>query len=180
MPAACENARDWGPSTGDRWARLARLVAVCGRQMRRSLSDQAARHDLNDAEFLLLWSCRESAENDLSQNGLAASIGLSSSQLSGLVERLRQRGLTAVVRSRLDRRRQHWCLTAEGERVLDAILSSLGSFEESLAARLSESEQSTTQHLLTQLSAAASSPPELADHPDTFQCQSDVLTGDAA
>lgn len=147
--------RDATLVAGVTWARLARLTAVCGRQMRRSLAEITARHDLNDAEFLLLWACRELAENEVSQNGLAASIGLSSSQLSGLVEGLRQRGLADVKRSRLDRRRQHWCLTAAGDGVLDEILASLGMFESALNAELPAPEQADALSLLHRLATAA-------------------------
>lgn len=145
--------------TGARWARIARLMAVCGRQMRRTLADEAGVHNLNDAEFLLLWACRESGESDLSQNGLAASIGLSSSQLSGLVEGLRQRGLADVKRSRLDRRRQHWCLTQAGNRVLDEILTALGQFEVLLDAEFSPADQIGTLRLLERLARVSERSP---------------------
>lgn len=169
-------------AAGSRWARLARLASVCGRQMRRSLGEQAARHDLNDAEFLLLWACRESAENDLAQNGLAASIGLSSSQLSGLVERLRQRGLADVKRSRLDRRRQHWCLTADGKRVVDDILVSLAPLEESLDAELAAPTKSDALQLLHQLAGAverATQHEELGQQPSR-DCRREALQGAAS
>lgn len=90
-----------------------RLVAiVTGRVLQKQLGIHARAAGVRDAEFLLLWACyRASGQN---QRELADRLGMSTAQLSGLVEGLRSRGLLACRRAEMDRRRQEWTLTDSG------------------------------------------------------------------
>jgi DNA-binding MarR family transcriptional regulator len=75
--------------------------------------------------------------------------------MSGLVERLRQRGLIEVQRSAVDRRRQVWRTTEQGRQVLADLRPHLASAAAQLDRKLPLADQQTVLALCEQLTAAA-------------------------
>ena len=71
--------------------------------------------ELTDSELLVVWLCRGAAG---CRSSWPAPIGVSPAQMSGMVERLRARGLVAMHRPAMDRRRQVWRTTAGGQALL--------------------------------------------------------------
>jgi DNA-binding MarR family transcriptional regulator len=97
---------------------LTHELSRCHRLLRVWLQDRLRPWKIRDTEFLVLWLCDRFAAQGVVQHELAAAVGVSEAQMSGLVERLRQNGLLVGCRGEPDRRRQYWRLTAEGTDLL--------------------------------------------------------------
>lgn len=136
MPADISGLEQGNPAT--RWVESAERMLACGRLLHGHISRQAGRHQLSEAEFSLLWACRDIPSSGVGQNELAARLAVSPAQVSGLVERLRRKGLLEGHRPSHDRRRQHWQLTPEGRDTLQAVLAGLADW----AGRLDEALRS--------------------------------------
>ena len=130
---------------GQRAERLLALVhwtSAASRQLRRRLAEAAAAIELSDPELLVLWLCRGGGQV---QVDLAAAIGSSPAQMSGLVERLRGRTLIAVHRSITDRRRQVWRTTGAGDALLLQAAGHLAAMASAVDAGLSAGEQQSVE-----------------------------------
>lgn len=136
---------------------LIHWLSAAGRQLRRKLADVAAESDLSDSELLVVWLCGGEGRVQVE---LAAAVGVSPAQMSGLVERLGQRGLVAMNRPARDRRRQVWKTAPAGRELLASLAAPLQSFAASLECRLATHEQRLLQELCEQL---ASTDGDLAD-----------------
>jgi DNA-binding MarR family transcriptional regulator len=110
----------------------ARIDAMCrgivaGKLATRELGALVRPVGLVEAEFRLLWALAMPAGGEaavhLGQSGLADELAVSPAQVSGLVERLRSRGLIESSLVGGDRRRQAWRLTKTGEQVIARVLS---------------------------------------------------------
>jgi DNA-binding MarR family transcriptional regulator len=137
--------------------RLLRLIfwtSAASRQLRRCLASLANSAGISDGELLTLWLCL-GEEGGLVQGDLAASLGVSPAQMSGIVERLRQRGLIEMHRQALDRRRQVWRGTAAARQVLESLTVALANLADHLSAQLTPDEQQTALALGQRLAAAA-------------------------
>jgi DNA-binding MarR family transcriptional regulator len=86
---------------------------------------------------------------------LAAAVGISPAQMSGLAERLGKRQLVALNRPARDRRRQVCKTTATGEELLARAARPLASLAETLADRLAPDERALVQSLCERLAASA-------------------------
>ena len=106
-------------SPDERLMHLVHRTSGAGRLLRRLLADLAATAGLSDAELLLVWLCTGQSQGWV-QVDLAIAVGLSPAQTSGMVERLRQRGLIEMQRLATDRRRQVWRATTTGAATMDA------------------------------------------------------------
>ncbi len=142
--------------SGSRWAdapwlSLAQLSARCARQLRGLLARCVERCGLSDGEFLLLWLCSTASEQGVAQRELAEGVAASPAQASGLVERLRQRGLIAASRRTGDRRKNYWRLTPEGERLLAEAMVHVAPQSSRLEARLTFDQQRLLGKLLENL-----------------------------
>ena len=147
---------------------LLRLVSRCERELRRALADRVRHLAISDVELFVLWLCYTAHEPGVAQNELAGAAGVSAAQMSGLVERLRQRGLLLPKRCAEDRRRQYWNLTDEGSRTLHEIQADFGAVSAALTRHLSIDEQKLLASLLERLARAAERPLALrAVSPDT-------------
>ena len=135
------------PWTGsaERLLRLVYRTSTAARQLRRLLAERVARWELSDSEMLILWLCWQPGKSGRVQGDLASSLGISPAQTSALVEGLRQRGFLQHERSTLDRRRQIWRLSLEGE----ALLEEMGAAISELADRF-EGELTTDEHRLAE------------------------------
>jgi DNA-binding MarR family transcriptional regulator len=146
------------PATADaRAERLLRLIhwsSAASRQLRRHLAEAAAPFDLSDSELLVVWLCRDA---DRVQVELAAAIGVSQAQMSGVVERLRSRGLVAMHRPTIDRRRQVWRARAAGLDLLARIAPGLEELARSLEEAVAADAQQTAETLCIQLANATGS-----------------------
>lgn len=140
---------------GDRLLMLVHRANCAARQLRRRLAAAAETAGLSDNEVLVLWLAAGVAEG-LVQGDLATAIGISPAQMSGIVERLRKRGLIRMERSPLDRRRQVWRSTPVGHEVLESLKPGLVAIAEQLDARVSPAEQQAAVALCQQLTAASS------------------------
>jgi DNA-binding MarR family transcriptional regulator len=146
-------AASW-PASNQQAESLLRLIhwsGAAGRQLRRRLAEVAAAFDLTDTELLVVWLCSAGA---CVQIELAGAIGVSPSQMSGLAERLRSRGLVAMHRPALDRRRQMWVTTASGQVLLDRIAGRLETIAAEIADVLSHEEQRMAQAFCQRLAEA--------------------------
>ena len=125
--------------------RLLLAVDWANRKLKHLLD--AALHPLEttESEFFLLWQLRR--RNDWGQNELALALSISPAQMSGIVERLRQRGWLEVQRSTTDRRRQHLRLSHLGSSTLQQAVENLLPLSTALEQALPLSQQTI---LLTQ------------------------------
>jgi DNA-binding MarR family transcriptional regulator len=116
------------------------------------MGELTATLDLSDTELIVVWLC---SDGDRVQVDLAAATGISPAQMSGLMERLRSRGLVAMHRLARDRRRQIWRATPTGQSLLVNAAQHLNDLAACLAEHLSEEEQLTAQTLCQRLAEAA-------------------------
>lgn len=140
---------DAAPSVTAELLDLTCRVIASGRHAARRIAGQVQAFGLSEAEFRLLWelraSCGERSANDettgprgsiapelLSQTELGRRLGLSASQVSAVVGRLRLARYVSGMRPPGNRRRQVWQLTEEGDAVLRRCLAqlTLGSSQE--------------------------------------------------
>jgi DNA-binding MarR family transcriptional regulator len=115
------------------WLRLVQAVSFCGRQFRKKLAELSAPHALNDTSCLILWACFDTPPEGRAQHELAALLGVSPAQLSGLVDQLGAQGYLMARRPAHDRRRQYWRLTPAGRDVVENILAAIASLASALA-----------------------------------------------
>lgn len=131
-------------SRAERFLALVHYSSAAGRHLRRQLAEVAAAAGLSDGELLVVWLCRGGGRVQVE---LAAAIGVSPAQMSGMVERLRSRGLVDMHRPSRDRRRQVWCTSQAGFALLDGLAPRL----EALAAGIDVSMPPTDQHAMVAL-----------------------------
>ena len=136
----------------ERLLRLIHWSSAASRQLRRQLADVAGAFDLTDNELLIVWLCRGTGRV---QFELAAAIGVSPAQMSGIVERLGTRGLVAMRRSTIDRRRQMWQTSSAGQTLLDRVAPRLETLAASLSGCLSLAEQDGVEALCQKLAEGA-------------------------
>lgn len=105
------------------WLAQAIETIAAGRRRQKQLGDHAGAADLGESEALLLWTCAR--QNAASQRILSARLGLSTGQVSGVLEGLRRRGLLTGRRSEIDRRRQAWSITDAGRAALAKVQTSI-------------------------------------------------------
>ena len=162
QPATQQTAEAALDALADELLSLIHGLSSASRQLRRRLTEAGESFGLTDQDVLLLWLCRGSGRVQVE---LAASLGVSPAQMSGAVERLRQRSLLAMRRSTLDRRRQVWRTTDDGVALLVATAMPLGQFRERLESHLPAQGLRTAQQLCAAVSEAASEPaPNGAEH----------------
>jgi DNA-binding MarR family transcriptional regulator len=101
-------------------------LSRCHRLLRAWLNERLRPWEIRDTEFFVLWLCDRFAPSGVVQHELAAAVGVSEAQMSGLVERMRQNGLLIGCRGEPDRRRQYWRLTAAGDERLARIRAVVG------------------------------------------------------
>lgn len=144
----------------ERLLRLAHWTSTASRHLRRRIAEATAALDLSDTELIVVWLC--SGEGRV-QIDLASAIGISPAQMSGLVERLRSRGLVAMHRQARDRRRQIWRATLEGQALLANAAGHLNELAECVAEHLSEPEQLAMESFSQRLTEAAVDSSRAAD-----------------
>jgi DNA-binding MarR family transcriptional regulator len=135
-------------SHAERFLRLVRWTSAASRQLRKRLGELAAAFELSDTELLVVWLCSGGGRVQVE---LAGAIGVSPAQMSGMVERLRSRGLVGMHRSAMDRRRQVCRTTAEGETLLARASNHLTEITAVVGTGLSETEQEKAQELCERL-----------------------------
>ena len=139
-------------SQADHLVGLIHWLSAAGRQLRRQLSAVAADCDLNDSELLVVWLCNDAGRVQVE---LAAAIGVSPAQMSGLVERLGRRGLVAMNRLASDRRRQVWKTSPAGLTLLAQVAAPLESLAAELCQSVAPHEQRLMRSLCERLAVAA-------------------------
>jgi DNA-binding MarR family transcriptional regulator len=138
-------------SQADRLLRLVHWTSTAGRHLRRRLAEVAEVLALSDTELLVVWLC---SGNGRVQVDLAASIGISPAQMSGMVERLRSRGLVAMHRLAMDRRRQVCRTSPAGQMLLVDAARHLNELTACVRRGLNIDEQQTAQALCERLAEA--------------------------
>ena len=128
------------------WFALAHRIFVCSRILREVLADCTAGAEVSEGEVLLLWTCRMAGPPGVGQKELARAMAVSPAHVSGLVERLREKGYLRGQRDPADRRRQCWQLTADGKAALRAVLDELSNRTRRLQRELGVND---TQSLTT-------------------------------
>lgn len=114
-----------GSGQTDAFVRVVLRLAVFSRDLRRLLAKHLKSTKLNDTQFLLLFVCRETANQGISQIDLAALVGVSPAQMSSLVEQLQSQQLLETWRCPTDRRKQRLRLTVGGDELLNAALAKI-------------------------------------------------------
>jgi len=147
-PAAGLGSRPPGDSQAERLLRLVHWTSAASRQLRRRLAEVALAIDLSDAELLVVWLCRGDGHVQVE---LAGAIGISPAQMSGLVERLRIRGLVAMHRLAMDRRRQVWRTSPAGESLLGGVAGQLDELAAAVGTTLTEDQQQAALSLCERL-----------------------------
>ncbi|MEU4293238.1 MarR family transcriptional regulator [Kribbella sp. NPDC026596] len=128
--------------------RLSRLSQLFDGELRRNF----ARHDLDRASFDVLATLRRSnSEHSLTPAGLMHSSMVTSGAISQRLDRLEARGLVTRAPSETDGRGVRVTLTAEGLRLIDAVLPTHVDTEHQLLAGLSADEQKQLAGLLRTL-----------------------------
>jgi DNA-binding MarR family transcriptional regulator len=128
--------------------RLSRLSQLFDGALRRNF----ARHDLDRASFDVLATLRRSnSEHSLTPAGLMHSSMVTSGAISQRLDRLEARGLVTRAPSETDGRGVRVTLTAEGLRLIDAVLPTHVDTEHQLLAGLSADEQRQLAGLLRTL-----------------------------
>lgn len=117
---------------------MTQQLLACGRMLRQQLAVVTRQIGLNDTQFLVLWSCSTVQSSRTSQRDLGERLGISPAQISAMVEDLRRRNLLIGQRSASDRRRQTWCLTSEGQAVVDAAATALQPWADTMANHLGD------------------------------------------
>src|SRR5438874_3544494 len=131
-------------SHADRLLRLVHWTSTASRHLRKRLAELAKPFALSDTELLVIWLCSGGGRIQVE---LAAAIGISPAQMSGMVERLRSRGLVAMHRLAMDRRRQVWRTTAAGQALLAEAAGHLNELATGISRGLSVEEQSAAEGL---------------------------------
>jgi DNA-binding MarR family transcriptional regulator len=144
-----------GDQRAERLLALVHWTSAASRHLRRRLAEAASAIDLSDAELLVLWLCHGGGQV---QVDLAAAIGISPAQMSGLAERLRARELVAMHRSATDRRRQVWRTTPAGESLLAQAAAHLDVLAIAVDGGLSSAEQQTVETLCRRLVETVAQP----------------------
>lgn len=139
-------------SQADRLLRLVHWTSTASRHLRRRLADVAKSQKLSDTELLVVWLC---SGDGRVQGDLAGAIGISPAQMSGMVERLRARGLVAMHRLAMDRRRQVCRTSANGQALLARSAECLNELVACLGQCLDGNEQQMAQALCQRLAEAA-------------------------
>jgi len=150
------------PPADQRLLRLVERTSSAGRALRRLLADQAAAVQLSDAELLVVWLCGEASSHGMVQGDLALAIGVSPALMSGLVQRLLERGLIEMQRSTVDRRRQVWRTTEPGRQLLTELRPLLARLAGLLDRHVPPGDQQTAAELCERLSDAVADLDELA------------------
>lgn len=136
----------------DRLLRLVHWTSTASRHLRRRLAEVAEVFELSDTELLVVWLCSGGGRIQVE---LAGAIGVSPAQMSGLVERLRSRGLVAMHRLAMDRRRQIWRTTSAGQTLLGQAAGHLNELAACVGGAVSSDEQQAAQTLCERLAEAA-------------------------
>ena len=150
------------------WLELAELLSRCERLLRDEIQQRTARQGLSEAQFSLLWTCRQAPAGGLSQSELSQALALSAAHVSGQVEQLRAKGLLAGQRSAPDRRRQLWQLTSAGQAQLDTLLEELLGWAEQLDRQLAPDRRQALAGLLKQLAACLAGESAVATAPRLY------------
>ncbi len=145
----------------DGLAELAQELAFCQRHLWSLLMECLRPWKLSYTEFVVLWFCERAAACGVPQKELVIATGVSSAQISGVVEQLRRRGLLAAERGPQDRRQQLWHLADEGRRMVAELRTGLAPAAEHLCARMSPLDTERLRELLQRLRTAAELPPLL-------------------
>ena len=153
------------PLTADGLLRLIYWTSAAGRQIRRCLSTLAEQAGLTDCELFTIWLCLGD-DGGMVQGALATALGVSPAQMSGIVERLRQRGLIEMHRQTLDRRRQVWRGTTAAREALESLAMPLAQLADDIAAQVPLADQKQSQALCQRIAQAAERWPNEA-HSDT-------------
>ena len=157
---ASRNAPSSAPtdSSGVAALELAYEMACCQRLLRAGFIRRLCKWGVSDCDFWALWLCRRSPPQGIFQYQLAAAVGVSAAQMSGLVERLRRQGLLAGSRADGDRRRQYWRLTTAGERLLAEIQADIGEWTKGWEIACSPQDRRAILAWLRELSQAVAKP----------------------
>jgi DNA-binding MarR family transcriptional regulator len=132
--------------------RLIHWTSAASRQLRRLLAEIAAACDLSDSELLVVWLCQAAGRVQVE---LASAVGVSPAQMSGIVERLRRRGLVAMHRPAGDRRRQVWKTAAAGQALLSQVARPLADLAAGLSQRVESQDQLAALAACERLAARA-------------------------
>jgi DNA-binding MarR family transcriptional regulator len=109
-------------------------LVVAGKLALRQIASWVEPFGVRENEFRLLWLLfqQEQGQQQAPQRGqvvLTERLAVSAAQVSGLVERLRERGFVAPVSNPSDRRRQFWRLTPAGKALVSRVISNVAALE---------------------------------------------------
>ena len=106
------------------------------RLMRERLSEVAKHEGISDADLLTLLSCVGS-DDGVHQRDLARRVGVSTAQMSGVVDRLKGLGFMEDRRASDDRRRVHWKVSQSGIELIERLSDCLELLERAVSGDVS-------------------------------------------
>lgn len=110
-------------------------------------------HGVSGSRFAILAMIARSTAEGIGQTELAASLNLSESNVSVLVEALRKAGLLHRLRSKTDRRRSVLLLSPTGRELVALLTAARNALAESLVEGISLQQLANLRRLLTELDA---------------------------
>lgn len=122
----------------------------------------ATAHDLTAQQAQLLCMVKDGPR---AMGDLVAMLRIDKSSVSGLVDRVGQRGLVTRERSDTDGRAVTVAHTAGGKRRAEAFYAETSARLEEVVAHLAPDHRSTLSALLSEIVCACSVPPVFGDHP---------------
>ena len=138
-------------SEADALLRLFHWTSQASRHLRRRLAEVAGQFELSDTELLVLWVCSGGGRVQIE---LAGEIGVSPAQTSGMVERLHSRGLIAIRRQAVDRRRQVCETTVAGVELVEQSAGRMAAIVGSIGGELTPDERQLAEALCQRLATA--------------------------
>ncbi len=155
------------------WTEISRLLSLCQRRLSRSMQEG---QQFSESELLVLCACQAHEASGVAQVELAEASGMSTGQISHLVERLRKEGMLQSRRAENDRRRRLWQLTEVGERRLHEAGRILSQQLAVMDRQVNESDKSALHSLLTRMSDEQSDSGKTASTIPTKQSVSKTAT----
>jgi len=121
----------------------------------------ATAHDLTAQQAQLLCMVKDGPR---AMGDLVAMLRIDKSSVSGLVDRVGQRGLVTRTRSQTDGRAVTVALTIDGKRRAEAFYAETSARLEEVVALLAPDHRSTLATLLSEIVGACAVPPVFGDH----------------
>ncbi len=145
----CSGTGGYNPSMGERYLKSVRLLAECMQGFERFSGESVRRHGLTHAQFDIIATLGNTP--GMSYKELGERTLITKGTLTGVIERLEQKGLVARERSSDDKRSFFVRLTAAGEAAFNEVFPRVVEHGKSLFSSYSEADFDELDHALRKL-----------------------------